>query len=187
MTIQGINELNDLVLDENSATYKLFYFPFYCLIPRFATFSYDSLEKFGSYYSSDDKNSAVQKEWKLMTINSMIEYFKQGVVVELVDAKDCEKIYTIITGHLRLWRDYGRYCGHPYNPPIEDFKYLDEFADLLHTKSYYYGDNHVEDLDYIELLSVLPSSSLRTVYDKENLFEQIVAIKEELGENPYEY
>lgn len=187
MITQGIFELNDLILDEHSAVYKLFYFPFYCLLPRFATFSYDSLEKFGAYRSYNENQCAVQKEWKVMTIDSMIEYFKQGVVVELVNAKDCEKIYTIIIDHLRLWRDYGRYYGHPYNPPIDDLKYLDEFANLLHTKSYYFGDTIVNDVDYVELLSVLPSSHGRTVYDKENLFEQIVAIKDELGENPYEY
>ncbi len=179
--------MDSLILDEKSATYKLFYFPFYCLIPRFATFSYDALEQFGSYYSHDEKNAAINKESKILTIDSMIEYFKQGVVVELVNAKDAEKIYNIITEHLTMWRDYGLYRGHPYDPPIDDFKYLDDFLDLLHVKSYYYGDKIIEDLDYVESLSVLPPSAIRTVYDKENLFEQIVSIKEQLGDNPYEY
>ena len=175
----------DIILTKDSPVYKLFYYPFHCKVPKHATVSYESLERYGTYYAENQNTAPYELIDKMMTINEMVEYFRNGITMVLAKPKEAGNIYEIILEHLKMWRDYGLYFGMPYEPPMEDLYLLDEFAKTLFVLAINYGGKKEVEEDVFDLIEgALPLSDedLIRIYEHENVMESIQSLKDKYGE-----
>ena len=178
-------KLKDLIIDEDSAVYKLFNYPFYCRVPYFSTISYEDLELYGTYLTKDENKAVYQPIDKIMTIVEMAEYFKNGIIVELAKPSESNIIYNIIMDHLKMWRDYGLKFGHPFDPPLEDLRLLSDLGEIIYPVANNYGKEPVHEKDLIDILTGLvpfDDNEFYNEYSHENIIGEIEFIKEKLGE-----
>lgn len=103
-------------------------------IPRIDTYGEGYLRAVGVPVSTDEElNAILEKEvittWK--SINGMIDLFQAGGRVNVIDQKDCIKIYHYIDNHLDCWKKYLE--SSPINgisAPVDDLLLMDEFSEL---------------------------------------------------------
>ena len=177
--------MNDLILTKNSPVYKIFHYPFHCKVPRYSTFSYDDLKRYGSYSTTDEETAAYLPIEKLITINDMIEYRKEGIPIELSKPRESGAIYEIIVEHLKMWRDYGVNYGMPYEPPMDDLYLLDELAKSVFVLALTYGGKKEREEDLFDVIGgYVPLGEEDICYDiiHENVMAEIQELKELYGE-----
>lgn len=176
--------MRTLVLDEESAVYKIFHYPFHCIIPFYATISYDALERYGNYEDQEYESSPYSPVDKILTINEMIELYKQGTQIQLSKPIESKKIYNVILEHLEMWRDYGIYFGAPYNPPLEDLCVMNELAKNVYRLAINHGDMKEEETDLFELMNgVVPLTEGEIINSNNfpNVFNEIEQLVDRLG------
>jgi hypothetical protein len=104
-------------------------------IPYLDTFSADYLQKFGVTMPTNKKDAADQMDSLVTTfinIDSMIEYFKNGVCVRVVEQADTKLIYDAIQAHLEAW-ELALKRGQNMNlAPTEDLLNMDKFANAVY-------------------------------------------------------
>lgn len=104
-------------------------------IPRVDTYSEGYLKLMGIPSSGDEAFDKVMQgelitTWK--SINLMIEIFRTGGRVHIVDHDDCVKIYHYIDNHLDTWRRHLE--NSPINSnraPVDDLILCDEFSEVV--------------------------------------------------------
>ena len=81
---------------------------FMCRVRMIDTLSADYIKHFGmpatgiAEYDTEIPKEAVIR---MLTINQMVEFYKKGVNVSVVNLKDTKIIYDFITDHLLAWKD----------------------------------------------------------------------------------
>ena len=104
--------------------------------------SVDSIRTFGMPTVGDDTidyDVHNQPLFVMITINDMVEYFKNGVAVTLRNNEDTATIYTIVNNYLLAWKqqlDNGINIG---DAPFDDLVTLDEFATMLYPVALKFG------------------------------------------------
>lgn len=78
-----------------------------------------------------------------MSINSMIDYFKEGVTIRVVEYKDTKTIYEYISLHLAAWKERLFRGINIGNAPVDDLIVMDYFASTVYEHAKY---NLVENL-----------------------------------------
>lgn len=73
-----------------------------------------------------------------ISIDKMIDYFKDGVTVGIVDPSDCKKIYEAISPHLNHWIAHFRKGVNFSNAPVEDLILMDKFAATVYGHAKYH-------------------------------------------------
>lgn len=73
---------------------------------------------------------------RYLTVVDMVTFFKDGITIAVVNYKETEQIYDIISAHLDAWKvkldnDLGRAPAQV----IEDLTLLDKFADKVYDKA----------------------------------------------------
>lgn len=81
---------------------------------------------------------------RYLTIDQMIEYFKQGINVYVKIHKETKDIYDIISAYLVCWKEYLDNGINIGGAPIDDLVTLDRFA----TSVYDHAVEHISD-DYV--------------------------------------
>ncbi|WP_257292808.1 hypothetical protein [Endozoicomonas sp. ONNA1] len=117
------------LVETHSAAYKIFHYPFRCLIPNIDLVSDEEIEFFGSYTTGDvdrDYFMASLPQQRLITINDMVEYRKRGAVLQLANVNDAPRIYEIVKDHMDDWLNKTQRIGDSANPPMDDLVQLDE-------------------------------------------------------------
>lgn len=176
--------MRDLIIDEKSAVYKIFHYPFHCRIPKYATYTYSQIEKYGTYSTKDEEQAVYQPVDKILTINEMTDFYRDGIVVELAKPMESDKIYNIIMDHLKMWRDYGLQFGHPYEPPMDDLYRLNELAMLIHPVATNYGESPIYEKDILDIITGLVPFNDTFDMDEtghENIMGEIQFITDKLG------
>lgn len=104
----------------------------YRVIIRYVdTLKVDDIKNFGlptvgdSYLDREMHNQPMQL---CITINDMVEYFKRGVMIRLVDNQDAERIYNVVNNYLLAWKDRLEKQINIGDAPMEDLLDLDRFA-----------------------------------------------------------
>jgi hypothetical protein len=108
---------------------------FMCRVTNIQSMSVEYIEKFGmpaSGYEQYDKETANELVTRMLSINDMVEYFRNGVTVHVVNFKDTKEIYERISDHLNLWKQKLENSFHVKDAPIDDLLLLDKFANVVY-------------------------------------------------------
>jgi hypothetical protein len=146
-------------------------------IPVKFTYSVEYLKEYGLPSSGNkdiDKEQFNQRMTTFMSIDKMVEYYKQGCPIYIVDKDDTKKIYDAISKHLNAWKqqiDYGLNVG---SAPFEDLITLDQFANVVYEHAKYQFIPETENHPLAQFLSqfhglrfggLKPVSTLPSVVD----------------------
>lgn len=121
--------------DQRDTRYYIWEKKFLCSVRYGDTFTVDRLKNQGIYTSGDigmDRAmmNAQNRFW--LSINDMVEYYKQGVNVGVVNHADTALIYEYISNHIDAFR---REIGMSFNLdqiPLDDLIVLDDFATTVY-------------------------------------------------------
>jgi hypothetical protein len=79
-----------------------------------------------------DKGTANELVTRMLTINQIAEFYKNGVTVEVVKYSDTKVIYELIVDHLSSWKQKMATSFHTKNAPLEDLILLDKLASVVY-------------------------------------------------------
>lgn len=123
-------------LDEKDrAAWKIFNVMFQCTVRALDTYSTDHLLLRGMVSTgsaASDKHTANAAVYREMTINGMVELFRSGAKVSVVNVADTKKIYDIVSEHLEDWKTYLQTQMNTRDAPFDDLVELDEFASVVY-------------------------------------------------------
>ena len=116
-------------LNQDSSVYRLFYHSYHCQVAYFNTINQEWAEEFGIRGNHiDNESNGRQPVDVLLSVDDMVEYFREGATIQLMNASDASKTYNTIIDHFKMWIDVGYRSHWCYNPPMEDFELLDSIA-----------------------------------------------------------
>ena len=128
--------------------------------------------------SGIDKEMHQQPITCAITIDAMVEHFKRGVRVTLVNNEDSMNIYNIVNSYLLAWQHEFDTSLNTGGAPYEDLLALDRFAQALYPQALTFGNvkprinlvvSHFEKSGHIGRDSLFGSKEqLRTVIRKEH-------------------
>lgn len=108
---------------------------FHCRIPYIQMLDADYLEHFGMPMSGDpvaDKAVANELRDLFIPISTMVDYYRNGAQISIKKKSDTKEIYDRITAHLIAWKGALEDSLNLPNAPLEDLKWLDEFANKVY-------------------------------------------------------
>jgi hypothetical protein len=106
-----------------------------CKVKNIDTMSADYIRHFGFPASGDaqfDQETANELVIRMLSIDQMVEFFKQGVTIHVVNPKDTKEIYERISAHLLAWKETLRTSFNNRAAPIDDLLLLDKFASVVY-------------------------------------------------------
>lgn len=107
---------------------------YYMRVPWLATQSTEEIRRFG-VPTTGNKLTDIQMYNNpvtvMITINDMVEYFRKGVSITFVDARQTREVYDIVNNYLMAWRDHLQSASANVEVPIDDLLLLDQFAEKL--------------------------------------------------------
>ena len=106
-----------------------------CMVKNIDSMSVDYIRIFGHPASGDgltDKETANELITRMLSIEQMAEYYKNGVTVQVVNVKDTKDIYERISNHLLAWKEIMRTSFNNRAAPIEDLLLLDKLASTVY-------------------------------------------------------
>lgn len=120
---------------DRGTDYYIFNRLFMCRVKYIETFSPDYLRLYGHPASGDDvfdQETANEQVIRMLSIDQMVEYFRLGVGVQVVERKDTREIYERITDHLNAWKHRLTTSFHIRDAPVDDLLLLDKFASVVY-------------------------------------------------------
>ena len=112
-----------------------------CKIPLISTRSIDDIEKYGSYTTLDKNiDNMVMSELTTTYINidRMVELYREGVCIRLVDSNDIVKIYNAIQDHILAWSERIDRAVNIGDIPLDDLVLMDRFASEIYVNAKHY-------------------------------------------------
>lgn len=97
----------------------------------------------GNKHVDSDLNNQLTTTY--MTINTMVDYFKEGVPIRVIDIKDTKIIYDYISRHLAAWKDRLFRGINIGNAPIDDLIAMDYFANSVYEHAKYMFIDNLPD------------------------------------------
>jgi hypothetical protein len=97
--------------------------------------SIEEQRMFGNTSTGDKKLDAMLATSTVntyVTINDMIEYFRDGISFRLTDLKDARIIYEAVSEHTARWRDALQYAFNMGNAPVDDFILMERFIATIY-------------------------------------------------------
>lgn len=90
-------------------------------------------------YDADIKN---QMQTTYLSINQMVDYYKEGVPVRLCEKDDPKRIYEAVSEHIHAWKYQLQNGINIGDAPIEDLILMDKFASTVyeHAKHHFNDD-----------------------------------------------
>lgn len=70
-----------------------------------------------------------------LTINDMIEYYREGITFRLTDASDSKVIYEVISEHTARWRDALQHAFNMGKSPVEDLITMEQFIATIYERA----------------------------------------------------
>jgi len=139
-----------IVLTEQFTTeYYIFDKLWRCRIPFNQSRSVEHIKHFGTPMSGDperDRATANELVDRMITIARMVEYWKNGVQIYVVNRNECKDIYECISLHLQAWKKHLESSLNVGDAPLQDLVDLDQFANVVYSHAKYQFTNQwVED------------------------------------------
>lgn len=116
-------------------TEKIWEYYYLVRVPELAATSVDYLKTYGTYITGDKGiDQALSNQWmtRQMTINNMIDLYRDGVQIKIVKESDVKEIYETIALHLEGWRSQLERGINIGDAPIEDLIAMDDFASAVY-------------------------------------------------------
>lgn len=150
--------------------YPIFQQRYMVRVPWMQMRTIEDIRYFGTPVSGDsrsDRMMAEQENIAMLTINEMVELFKQGSKIGVVDGKDTERIYTQVSIYLEFWKDKIKRSINQSSVPVEDLLSMDQFAAALYNVAKFHFDDafvsqhlsHIRSVSTRGVLSVLKSKT----------------------------
>lgn len=159
-------------IDPNkSSDYYIWEPVFRCKIPQLQSTSTTYLKIFGSPTTGHpeiDKELNNQELTTFLTIAKMVEYYKKGVPVKVVQYKDTKTIYEYIENHIRAWKNRIEKGINIGGAPVEDLILMDQFA-----TSVYQHARHLIDQEEIDSFLIKSMNSVQSI-NRFNIIKQPV-------------
>lgn len=121
--------------EQQTPTWECWVTRFQCRIPYINIKTTDEIRLYGTLSNGDkEKDRQMAKEPMLihLTINEMVEHYRNGSNVSIVNQADTVKIYDLIMKHLAMWLEYVKWSGVTRNAPYADLIDMDRFATAVH-------------------------------------------------------
>lgn len=80
-----------------------------------------------------------------ISINDMVEHFRNDVTVGVCDPLDTKKIYGAISDHIAAWKHQLEHGLNVGNAPVEDLLLLDQFAKAVYDQAKYLFAGEIMD------------------------------------------
>lgn len=138
---------------------------FQCRLNAFKARSIEDVEHFGVPSSGDplyDQAMMQEEVIRMLTINQMVEYFRHGLKVGVVDVKKTKEIYEHITDHLNAWKEKLEQGWHTRQAPIDDLILMDRFANAVYIHARHHFTTEIVD----SILARRMSSTLKRTRSK---------------------
>lgn len=114
--------------------------------------SNEEIKMFGSLttgFEEIDRTIGNQLTQVMISINDMVEYYKLGINIYIVQESDSEEIYETIVEYLQAWNETLNNAINVSPPPVEDLLLLDRFANTLFGPAKAYHDHNPHKVDII--------------------------------------
>jgi hypothetical protein len=121
--------------DQRDTRYYLWEKKFLCNLRYGDTFTIDRLKSQGIYTSGDQATDRAMMNTQTrfwLSINQMVDYFQQGIIVGVVERADTAKIYEYISNHIDAFRREIAMAFDLNDIPLDDLVILDEFATTVY-------------------------------------------------------
>jgi arginyl-tRNA synthetase len=124
------------------------------MIPQEYTYDDDYIKRRGIIQTPNKKINAILSKEKVqvyLTVAQMVDYFTEGVTVELLDRKTMLEIYDNIQNYINEWKDYLQYS---INANKENYKEMliafDKFSKVIYDKASAHEimKNTIQKLDF---------------------------------------
>lgn len=120
---------------DRDTSWYIFQRLFMCRVKYIDSMSADYIKIFGMSASGDsvvDNETANELVIRMLSIDQMVEYYKLGVTVQVVNFKDTKEIYERISDHLNAWKHKMATDFHVREAPIDDLLLLDKLASVVY-------------------------------------------------------
>lgn len=120
---------------ERDTAWPLFHKLFMCRVNNLETMSVQYLQTFGIPSSGDyeqDKRDSTEMVVRMLTINQILEFFKNGSIVRIVKLEDTKIMYELISDHLNAWKVEIEKRFNTRGVPIDDLLELDKLATAVY-------------------------------------------------------
>lgn len=151
-------------------------------VPSLDATSMSFLKMHGTYItgikSIDDANV---NNWMTTYINiaQMVDFYKEGVTVAVVNKDDTKAIYEAIEQHLVAWKSKLQYGINIGNAPVDDLMAMDQFANAVY--------DHAKHLLPREVIDSLLSININKRFKANNMLQtptdKTKAVEESEGRN----
>jgi len=121
--------------DQRDTRWYLWNKKFLCSVRYGDTFTVERLRNQGIYTSGDpsvDRAMMNERTRFYLSINDMVEYFRQGILVGVVNREDTAKIYDYVSNHIAAFRREIAIAWDLKDIPVEDLVLLDQFASTVY-------------------------------------------------------
>lgn len=173
-----------MLLTKESAVYKIFYWPFRFRIPYHNLIDYESAEKFGVRGNPEAaREQALAMVDVLLTINQMVDYYREGATLQLVQLTDAKAIYEILYDHLAMWVEAFDESPWSYRPPLKDLKLMSEIGEDMLAMSL----NHCPQPDIFEQMLLIREPDPVQARDQHGLFAMMTTIEDQSKALNHEY
>lgn len=126
--------------------------------PKLQTTSIEYLKTFGTYITGDKNiDKTLANEWitSMISISKMVDFYKDGAQIKIVNEGDVVKIYTAISDHLEQWINYLRFGINTGNSPIDDLIAMDRFAhEIYEHAKYHFNPNFLNSYLSNKMLNI---------------------------------
>lgn len=140
----------------------IFHKQFLCRVSNIQSMSVEYLKMFGMPSSGDpyyDKQTANELIMRMLTIDDMVEFFRNGVSVYVCNVADTKEIYERITNHLMAWKHQLEHGFHTRGAPLDDLILLDRFAVAVYKHAkYQFTPDIVDSIMARRMSSILKTS-----------------------------
>jgi len=119
-------------------------------VPYIYTLSEEDIMLYGIYQSGNkqiDKDAHKQMTNVYIPTKMILEHFKNGATIRLVNANDIKDIYSTIQEYLEAWRGMLSHGINLSEAPADDLLELDRLAEEIFSRAkYYFGGDEVESV-----------------------------------------
>ena len=109
-------------------------------VPYMQTRSVEDIRQFGARLSDVpevDKDINNQFMTTMKTIAQMIDLYKEGVTIRVIDPNDITTIYECVSKHIYAWREQINTKVNIGDAPLQDLILMDEFAHSIYPNAKY--------------------------------------------------
>lgn len=143
---------------------------FMCRVSNIQSMSTDYIRHFGmpsSGIEEYDRQTANELVVRMLTINDMVEYFKNAVTIRVVNRADTKTIYEYISNHLQAWRRELENGFHTRGAPLEELQTLDRFANVVYEHAQWHFDKPFIESLFARQLSDIVGVTRDTILTKQ--------------------